>query len=121
MEYRPKCAVIASALALVGALIALVTVIQGLEITEGIGMRMALCLLSMVLFIGVAGSMSPNGQWTWRFLIFVQIICTVVPVLAYSLGAMDMMFCAVLVVISAVIIMLTTTRKTKRWVEIDRI
>ena len=122
MEDRPKCVVMALTLALTGVLIALVAVIHAIKITEeGLGTRMAFCLLSMVLFMGIAGSMSHNGQWTWRFVISMEILCTVVPVLAYSFGAMDFVFCVLLVTVSCAMTLLTTAGKAKRWIEIDRI
>jgi hypothetical protein len=82
---------------------------------------MGFCLLSLILFIAVAGSLSSNGQWSWRFLIFMEVMCTAVPIVANIFNAIDFPFTVTLVILSCLTIVFTTTEESKRWIEVDRI
>ncbi|MCL2786240.1 MAG: hypothetical protein FWD81_03335 [Methanomassiliicoccaceae archaeon] len=122
MEERPIYVVVASTLALIGAFFALMVTISGLRVTEdGLELRMGFCLLSLILFIAVAGSLSSNGQWSWRFLIFMQVLCTAVPILAHIFGVIDFPFTVTLVILSCLMIVFTTTQESRRWIEADRV
>jgi len=130
MEERPTLVVVASTLALIGAFFALMVTIFALDFTRTEGaldlvgspeLKMGFCLLSLILFIAVAGSLSFNGQWSWRFLIFMEVMCTAVPILGYLFGAIDFPFTVTLVVLSCVTIICTTTGEVKTWIESDRV
>ena len=133
MEERPNNVVVASTAALIGAFFAFVSaVLIGRGITdnssvfnvfeiEGFEIKITFCILSVLLFIAVAGSLNKNGQWSWRFLIFMEVLCTAIPMLAYIFGAMDFTFCITLVIMACLSIIFTATHDTKRWVEDDRI
>ena len=122
MELRPKYVVFASTTALIGAFFALMVIILALDINgSDLAVKMGFGLLSLILFIAVAGSLSKNGQWSWRFLIFMEVVCTVVPMLAFLFDVMEFAFCVVMVALGCIMIIFTTTAETKRWVETDRV
>jgi peptidoglycan/LPS O-acetylase OafA/YrhL len=122
MENRPSSVVIASLLALLGAFVALIVAVIGLDIEgEGLLMKMAFSLLTMVLFLALAGSLNKNGQWSWRFVIFAAALCAAVPIMAYAFKAMNFAASLFLVVLAAVIILMVSTEKTKDWIEADRL
>ncbi|MDR0778422.1 MAG: hypothetical protein LBE48_03165 [Methanomassiliicoccaceae archaeon] len=122
MGERPKSVVIASGLALLGVLFALAAIITGLDLAaERLGTKMAIYILLMVLFLAVAGSLYKNGQWSWRFLIFMEVFCAVLPVAAYIFEFLDSFYTLALAAVACLTIMFTTTRGTKRWIDADRI
>jgi len=130
MEERPTFVVVASTLALIGAFVALVVTIFALDFTRTDGafdlltspeLAMGFCLLSLILFIAVAGSLSFNGQWSWRFLIFMEVMCTAVPILSYLFGAIDFPFTVTLVILACLTIVFTTTHEVRDWIESDRV
>jgi len=122
MEERPKIIVLASSLALIGAFFTLAITVIGLDLAaEGLLTKMAFCLLTLSLFLAVAGSLSKDGQWTWSFLIFAEALCAAVPLLGFAFGAIDALSCICLVAIAVFIIVLTASGQGKRWVEADRI
>jgi len=122
MNERPKNVVIASVAALFGIFFAaLVAVMTLVDNAEGLATNISLCLLSLVLFLGVFGSLNRNGQWSWRFLIFMSAFCAAVPIVAYIYGAMDLLFAVILLSLASVVIMLTATREAENWVEADRL
>ena len=123
MEGRPNHVIIASTAALIGAFFALVAAVLGLNIaeTEGFEMKIGFCILSVILFIAVAGSLNKNGQWSWRFLIFMEVLCTAVPILAYIFEALEFPYCVTLVLMACLAIVFSATYETKRWVESDRV
>ncbi|MCL2143422.1 MAG: hypothetical protein FWH44_04095 [Methanomassiliicoccaceae archaeon] len=121
MDDRPVYVVIASILALAGAVAALAVAVNGLDIeAEGLLTKMAFSLLTMALFLAVAGSLNMNGQWSWRFLIFAEVLCAAVPAAGYAFGAIDLIFSAVIVIIAIFVILITTAPGVKRWVDADR-
>ena len=122
MVGRPRDVIFASATALVGAFFALMATILALDITApGFEIKMGFCMLSLILFIAVAGSLMKNGQWSWRFLIFMEIVCTAVPMLAFVFDVMEAPFMVTLVLLGCLIIVFTTTVETRRWIEADRV
>jgi len=122
MEERPSYIVAASVLALTGALFSLAVLISEFDIlAEDFALRTGLHLLSVILFIGIAGSLNMNGQWSWRFLIFMEALCAAVPITALLFEFTGILYCAALVLISAVVIILTASNGARRWVEADRI
>ena len=122
MAERPGSVVLASLLALVGAFFALAVAVIELDVEgEGLLSKMAFSLLTLVLFLAIAGSLKANGQWTWRFLIFAEALCAAVPIAGLAYGALEAWECMILVIIAVFVIMLTTSVKTKRWVEADRV
>jgi len=122
MAERPGSVVLASLLALVGAFFALAVAVIELDVEgEGLLSKMAFSLLTLVLFLAIAGSLKANGQWTWRFLIFAEALCAAVPIAGLVYGALEAWECMILVIIAVFVIMLTTSVKTKRWVEADRV
>ena len=83
MEERPSYIVAASILALIGALFSLVVLITEFDmLAEDFAMKTGFLLLAVILFIGVAGSLNMNGHWSWRFLIFMEVLCAAVPITA---------------------------------------
>ncbi|MDR0198171.1 MAG: hypothetical protein LBI08_00305 [Methanomassiliicoccaceae archaeon] len=122
MEDRPKIVILASILALVGAFFALAVAVIGLDVNaDGLLSKMAFSLLTLALFLAIAGSLNMNGQWTWRFLIFAEALCAAVPIAGCAYGAIDLTACICLVLIAVVIILITTTTQVRRWVEADRV
>jgi len=122
MERRPNLVIIASLLAIAGAFVALVVAVVGLDVeADGLLRKMGFSLLTMALFIAVFGSLSMNGQWSWRFLIFVQALCAAVPIVGYAFKAIDIVSCVLMVILAAFMIVLTSTEKAKEWVEADRL
>ena len=122
MEERPKIIVLASSLALFGAFFTLAITVIGLDLAaEGLLTKMAFCLLTLALFLAVAGSLNKDGQWTWSFLIFAEALCAAVPLIGFAFGAIDALSCIFLVAIAVFMIMLTASGQGKRWVEADRI
>lgn len=122
MDYRPKTVIIASLLAMLGAFVALIVAVIGLDIETGhVLTKMAFCLLTMALFLAVAGSLNKNGQWTWRFVIFAAALCAAVPIMGYAFKAIGLAGSVLLVLIAAVIILLASSEKTKDWIEADRL
>ena len=122
METRPSQVIIVMALALIGALFALMYTIIRLDLqAEGFTTTIAFNLLLLAFFLAVAGSLNVNGQWSWRFLLFVQVLCAAIPAVSYINGTMDLLFCVIFIVIAGVMILLTTTNTVKRWIDSDRI
>jgi len=122
MNERPTNVVIASTTALAGVFFAALAAIMVLiNNAEGIATSISFCLLSLVLFLGVFGSLNKDGQWSWRFLIFATALCAAVPIIAYIYGSMDLLFAAVLAILAVVTIILVTTGKAEEWVETDRL
>jgi hypothetical protein len=122
MSDRPKSVVLASSTALVGALFVVAVAISGLDIeADGFVSKMGFCALLLVFFLAISGSLYMNGQWSWRFLIFAEALCTAVPILAYLVDALELVFCAAILILSCLTLVFTTTREAKRWVESDRI
>jgi len=122
MNERPKNVVMASTAALLGALFAALAAILALiDNANGLATSISFCLLSLVLFLGVFGSLNTDGQWSWRFLIFMTVLCAAVPLIAYIYGSIDFLFAAILVFFAAVAIILTSTDKVADWVESDRL
>jgi len=122
MNERPKYVVIASTAALFGVFFAALAAIMALiDNANGLATSISFCLLSLVLFLGVFGSLNANGQWSWRFLIFMTVLCAAVPLIAYIYGSIDLLFAAILVFLAAVTIVLTTTGEVEDWVETDRL
>ena len=122
MEEKPRSVNLAMTAALVGALFTLLLTIIRLDLdAEDFMKQIGFCLLLMIIFIAIAGSLNTNGQWSWRFLIFMQVLCAAVSIVAYLYEAVDLPFCITLVILIGLMIMFTTTNETKRWVEADRI
>ena len=123
MNKRPKYVVIVSVLALIGALFATVaTILSAIDInSDGLITSLLFSLLTLSLFMAVAGSLNADGQWSWKFLIFAEVLCAAVPITAYMYGVMEIVFCAALVILASVMIVLTTTDEIKDWVDTDRI
>jgi len=122
MAERPGSVALASLLALAGAFFALAVAVIELNVEgEGLLSKMAFSLLTLVLFLAIAGSLKANGQWTWGFLIFAEALCAAVPIAGFVYGALALWECVGLVLIAVVVIMLTASVKTKRWVEADRV
>jgi len=122
MNERPKNVVIASSAALFGVFFAaLAAVMTLIDNANGLAAGMSFCLLSLVLFLGVFGSLNANGQWSWRFLIFMTSLCAAVPIIAYIYGSMSIVFTAVLVFLAIVAIIFTATGKAEDWVATDRL
>ncbi|MCL1984704.1 MAG: hypothetical protein FWG58_04840 [Methanomassiliicoccaceae archaeon] len=122
MDGRPKNVFIASILALLGALTALAGLVIYMDIgTDDFIVKTALYLLLLILFLAVAGSLSKDGQWSWRFLIFMEVLCGVFPVVAYVLEKVPIFIAAVLVALACLMILFTVSGKARRWVEIDRV
>jgi len=122
MAERPGSVVLASLLALLGAFFALAVTIIGLDIgAEGMLTRTAFGLLTLALFLAVAGSLNANGQWSWNFLIFAEALCAAVPIIGFAYGSIDALACMLLAVIAVIMIMVTSTSQVKRWVDADRI
>jgi hypothetical protein len=122
MIERPTNVVIASAAALAGAFFAALAAIMVLiNNADGIATSISFCLLSLVLFLGVFGSLNTNGQWSWKFLIFATAFCAAVPIIAYIYGSLDLLFAAILAILAIVTLILVTTGNTEEWVETDRL
>ncbi|MCL2711874.1 MAG: hypothetical protein FWD37_01170 [Methanomassiliicoccaceae archaeon] len=122
MDERPKNIVFASGLAVIGAMFALMVTILQLDLAaEGMEAKLGCCLLTLLLFLAIGGALFANGQWTWRFLIFMEVMGAAVPLISFLFGMIPFMFSATLVAISCLIIGLTTTKEARRWVEADRI
>ncbi|MDR0778658.1 MAG: hypothetical protein LBE48_04400 [Methanomassiliicoccaceae archaeon] len=122
MVERPKSVMIASGVAILGALFVLAVIILELDVSvQSLGLKMAIYLLLLVLFIAIAGSLFSDGQWSWRFLISVEVFCAALPVVAYIMEIIDLYNALAFVVISCVAILFSTTKVTKRWIESDRI
>ena len=122
MVERPKNVVLAVTAAWVGAFFVFMATVVGLDIAaDGFGIKIGFCMLSLILFIAVAGSLTKNGQWSWRFLIFMEVLCTATPILAFMFDAMDFAFTLAILILGGVMIVFTTPEDTKRWIESDRI
>ena len=122
MEERPKNVFIASILALLGAL----TAVAGLVIYMDVGaddfaFMTALYLLSIILFLSVAGSLFKDGQWSWRFLVFMEVMCGFIPVVSYVLEKMPLTITVILVALACLTVLFSVTSKTRRWVDLDRV
>ncbi|MDR2866278.1 MAG: hypothetical protein LBV13_02610 [Methanomassiliicoccaceae archaeon] len=122
MVGRPKYVAAASIIALIGAFLTIVVAVSGFDIEEeGLAMKMGLCVLSLILFLAVCGSLNTNGQWTWRFLIFMEVLCTAVPVIGFMLEAIDLLFAAALAILAGLTVVFSVQAETRRWVEADRL
>jgi len=122
MNERPKHVVIASAAAIFGVFFAaVVTAMTLIDGADGLATSMSFCLLSLVLFLGIFGSLNKNGQWSWRFTIFMAVLCAAVPIMAYIYGAMDLVFMVILVLLASVVIIFMATGDAEDWVETDRL
>ena len=122
MEERPSYVVAASILALVGALFSLVVLITEFDLlSEDFALRTGLQLLSVLLFIAAAGSLNKNGRWSWRFLIFMEVLCAAVPITALLFGYTYILYCVSLVLLAGAAIVLTATDDARRWIEADRV
>ncbi|MCL2607105.1 MAG: hypothetical protein FWD92_00905 [Methanomassiliicoccaceae archaeon] len=122
MEERPKNVIIASAAAALGAVFVLAVFIIEFDINASdLAIKTAFYMLSFVLFLAVLGSLYENGRWPQRFLIFMQVVCAMVPIIAFMLEAMILLCSAVLVILAFVMIVFTSTHKAKRWIDSDRI
>ncbi|MDR0791263.1 MAG: hypothetical protein LBE47_01855 [Methanomassiliicoccaceae archaeon] len=122
MEDRPKSVIAASAIALIGALFALVVITLELDVgAKGIGLKMTVCVLLLVLFIAIAGSLFKNGQWSWRFLIFMEVFCAVFALFACIFEIIDLTQGAIFIILACLMILFTTPEHAKRWVEADRV
>ena len=122
MKERPKNVILASTLAVLGALFTLVIIVLDFDLgSEGMVTKLGIYLLSMILFIAIGGSLSVNGQWSWRTLIFMEILCAAALVSGYLYEVVDLEFTAVLVLLSCLIIMFSASTSTRRWIDKDRI
>jgi hypothetical protein len=122
MKERPANILIALLAALAGAFVTLYATAAGIDIgASGLATKAALGLLSAVLFLAVAGSLYANGQWTWRFLIFMEALCAIVPISALFFGAMPIAFAAAAALLALVAILMTAADKARSWIELDRI
>jgi len=122
MDERPKNVIIASAAAVFGALFALAVFIIEFDINaSNLAIKSAFYMLSLVLFLAVAGSLYENGRWQWKFLIFMQVLCAMVPIVASMLEVMTFACSAVLVLLAFAMIVFTSTHKAQRWIDSDRI
>ena len=122
MEERPKNVFIASILALLGALTALVGLVIYMDVgDDDFVMTTMFYLLSIILFLSVAGSLFKDGQWSWRFLIFMEVMCGVVPVVSYVLEKIPITIMGILIALTCLTILSSVTSKTRRWVELDRV
>ena len=122
MEERPKNVILASTLAVLGALFTLVILVLNFDLgSDGMVTMLGIYLLSMILFIAIGGSLSVNGQWSWRTLIFMEILCAAALVSGYLYEIIDLEFTMLLVLLSCLIIMFTASTSTRRWIDKDRI
>jgi len=122
MVERPRDVVFATATALVGAFFVFMAIVVGMDITaDDFGLKAGFCLLSLILFLAVAGSLMKNGQWSWKVLLFMEVVCTVIPAFAFIFEAMDLLYFLAAMVLGCVTIVFTATAETRRWIEADRI
>lgn len=122
MEERPNNIVAASILALVGALLSLAVLISELDLfADDFAMRTGFHVLAVILFLAVAGSLNMNGLWSWRFLIFMEVLCVMAPIAALLFEYTYILYAAVLVLLAAGAILFTASAGSRRWIEADRV
>jgi hypothetical protein len=121
---KPKQMVAASGLALIGALISLVSAFltfgsghEPMEEITAIGMLM----LTAVMFLAISGSIGTNSRLSWRasmFFIFLTGLAVVATYL-YGKAVEDVLSYAQIVIVLAVA-MLVSSLKSSDWIELNR-
>lgn len=104
----------AAGLAVIGMIVAFIAAFLVFDAQgDDMLLSIALLLLIAVLFLGVAGGLSENGQWSWSMTVFMIFLCAIVTVAAYLYGAVDLEIAVVLTAIALITAALASTGSSK--------
>ena len=116
MQEKPKTLIVASVVALIGAIIALVEAFLAFEV-GGVSMELlrsiGVLLLVATLFFAIIGSFGITGQWSWRMSLIMSFACASVIIMSYLYEIIDLTICFML--LSTALITVAFTINGKEW------
>lgn len=120
MEGRPINLKIASALATIGGIVSLASMVSSFNGVDNVFWTVGLGLLMTVLFFASAGYLYSNSMGNYTSLLVLQIINAAAIVLSIALGTTSIGFGIALVVIEVLYLLLISGKTTEKWMELDR-
>jgi len=114
MQEKPKTLIVASVVALIGAIIALVEAFMAFDkggSTDDILLSIGVLLTIAVLFFAILGSFGVYGQWTWRMSMIASFLCAGVIIMAYFYEIFDFAIFLMLIATALLVVLFTTEGK----------
>ena len=114
MQEKPKTLIVASVVALIGAIIALIEAFLAFEAggsSNDILLSIGVLLTIAVLFFAVLGSFGSTGQWTWRASLIVSFLCASVILMAYFYEIIDITMFIMLIAVAMMTVLFTLEGK----------
>lgn len=122
MDARPTNVIAASALAIIGGIVAIASIAWSFNPnSENIILQVGLALLISVFFFSVGGSLYTNGSGTWKSIQLVCFMNAAILLFAILYGMINLYFGIILLVMILLTAVLTANQKTAKWIEMDRI
>ncbi len=122
MEGRPKNVIAASALATIGGIVAIASMVNGFEGNiDNLFWGVGLGLLIAVLFFASAGYLYSNGKGNYPSLLVIVGINAVAIIAGIAVKTISIPFGIALIVIVALYLILISGNKTERWMVTDRV
>ena len=114
MQEKPKTLIVASVVALIGAIIALVEAFISFDkggSSNDILLSIGVLLTIAVLFFAVLGSFGSTGQWTWKASLIVSFLCASVILMAYFYEIIDVTMFIMLIAVALMTVIFTLNGK----------
>ena len=114
MQEKPKTLIVASVVALIGAIIALAEAFMSFSnggSSNDLLLSIGVLLTIAVLFFAVLGSFGVYGQWTWRMSMITSFLCAGVIIMAYFYEIIDIEIFIMLVATALLVVLFTAQGK----------
>jgi hypothetical protein len=122
MNERPSNVVAASALAIIGGIVAIAAMAWNFDAnSSNVLWSVGLMLLIAVMFFASAGFLYQNGKGNWYGLLFICFLNVAVLICDLINGTVNKPFGAALLVIAIAVALLSSLGSTSKWIEMDRI
>jgi len=118
MQEKPKTLIVASVVALIGAIIALVEAFMVFSdggSSDDLLLSIGVLLTIAVLFFAILGSFGVYGQWTWRMSMIASFLCSGVIIMAYFYEIIE--FTIFLILIATALLVVLFTTEGKDWMD----
>lgn len=122
MISRPMNAVVASALSVIGGIIAIASSVYIFNPeSSSVWSTTSLGMLMTVLSFATAGFLYRNGKGNYPSLIFIEIVNIVVVIVSMFLGYVNVWFGLALVIIALLVFILSVGKNVSEWIVADRV